>query len=109
MPDAFKREGYTFKEDNSAQIVLAPWERIIFFSGTRLFRRALLCRKANRKKRSPPHKMAELYQVYLVVLNKYEPAHDKTNKMACAPSEDSDQPGHRLRLIRVLAVHSVGS
>ena len=22
-----------------------------------------------------------------------EPPHDKTNKMACAPSEDSDQPG----------------
>ena len=24
----------------------------------------------------------------------YEPPHDKTNKMACAPSEDSDQPRH---------------
>ena len=24
---------------------------------------------------------------------KYKPPHDKTNKMACAPSEDSDQPG----------------
>ena len=24
----------------------------------------------------------------------FEPQHDKTNKMACAPSEDSDQPGH---------------
>ena len=24
----------------------------------------------------------------------YEPSHDKTNKMACSPSEDSDQPGH---------------
>ena len=24
----------------------------------------------------------------------YEPAHDKTNKMACVSSEDSDQPGH---------------
>ena len=24
----------------------------------------------------------------------HEPQHDKTNKMACAPSEDSDQPGH---------------
>ena len=23
-----------------------------------------------------------------------EPPHDKTNKMACAPSKDSDQPGH---------------
>ena len=27
--------------------------------------------------------------------------HDKTNKMACAPSEDSDQPGHPPSLIRV--------
>ena len=26
---------------------------------------------------------------------KIEPSHDKTYKMACAPSEDSDQPGHR--------------
>ena len=25
---------------------------------------------------------------------KYEPPHDKTNKIAYAPSEDSDQPGH---------------
>ena len=29
----------------------------------------------------------------------------KTNKMACAPSEDSDQPGHLPSLIRVFAVH----
>ena len=24
----------------------------------------------------------------------FEPPYDKTNKMSCAPSEDSDQPGH---------------
>ena len=30
--------------------------------------------------------------------------HDKTNKVACAPSEDSDQPGHPPSLIRVFAV-----
>ena len=30
---------------------------------------------------------------------KYEPAHDKTNKMTCAPSEDSDQPRHPPSLI----------
>ena len=30
--------------------------------------------------------------------------HDKTNKMACAPSEDSDQPRHLPSLIRVFAV-----
>ena len=34
----------------------------------------------------------------------FEPLHDKTNKMACAPSEDSDQPGHPPSLIRVFAV-----
>ena len=30
--------------------------------------------------------------------------HDKTNRMACAPSKDSDQPGHLPSLIRVFAV-----
>ena len=35
-------------------------------------------------------------------LYKFELSHDKTNKMACAPSEDSDQPGNPPRLIRVL-------
>ena len=34
----------------------------------------------------------------------YSPAHDKTYKMACAPSEDSDQPGLPPILIRVFAV-----
>ena len=28
----------------------------------------------------------------------YEPPHDKTNKMTCAPNEDSDQPEHPPRL-----------
>ena len=36
--------------------------------------------------------------------NSFESPHDETNKMACAPSEDSDQPGHPPSLIRVLAV-----
>ena len=35
---------------------------------------------------------------------RYEPLHDKTNKMACAPSKDSDQPGHLPSLIRDFAV-----
>ena len=38
------------------------------------------------------------------ILRLFEPPHDKTNKMACAPSEDSDQPGHPPSLIRVFAV-----
>ena len=33
-----------------------------------------------------------------------EPPYDKTNKMACAPGEDSDQPGHPPSLTRVFAV-----
>ena len=33
-----------------------------------------------------------------------EPPYDKTNKMACAPNEDSDQPEHPPSLIRVFAV-----
>ena len=39
----------------------------------------------------------------------FEPRYDKTNKMACAPSEDSDQPGHPPSLIRVFAVRSMDS
>ena len=35
--------------------------------------------------------------------------HDKTNKLTCAPSEDSDQPGHPPSLVRVFAVRSIGS
>ena len=38
-----------------------------------------------------------------------EPPHDKTNKMICAPSEDSDQPGHLPSLIRVFAMRLMGS
>ena len=34
----------------------------------------------------------------------FEQPHDKTNKMACVPSEDSDQPGHPPSLIRAFAV-----
>ena len=40
---------------------------------------------------------------------KREPPHDNTNKLACAPSEDSDQPGHPPSLIRVFTERSMGS
>ena len=39
-----------------------------------------------------------------VVSSPSTPAHDKTNKMTCTSSEDSDQPGHPPSLIRVFAV-----
>ena len=37
-----------------------------------------------------------------------EPPHDKTNKVICAPSEDSDQPKHPPSPIRGFAVRSIG-
>ena len=39
------------------------------------------------------------FQENILFLYIYEPPHDKTDKMTCVPSEDSDQPG----LIRVFA------
>ena len=60
------------------------------------------------------HNLIELYlntavsktptAAYFHHLNKNEPRHDKTIKMACAPSKDSDQPRHPPSLIRVFAV-----
>ena len=44
---------------------------------------------------------------FLIYIN--EPANDKTYKMACVPSVDSDQPGHPPSLFRVFAVRSMGS
>ena len=35
----------------------------------------------------------------------HEPPHDKINKMTCAPSEDSDKPGHPLSLISLRCPH----
>ena len=64
------------------------------------------------------HKNEKMFKLYISWMMKItelqtnminEPPHDKTNKMACAPSKDSDQPGHLPSLIRVFAVHSVGS
>ena len=48
-------------------------------------------------------------RIWLPVVLEKEPAHAKTNKMACAPNEDSNQPGHTPSLIRVFAVRSLGS
>ena len=39
-----------------------------------------------------------------ILKNKFEPAHDKTNQITCAPSEDSDQPGRPPSLIGVFTV-----
>ena len=47
---------------------------------------------------------SEVIRVVHYVKFIFEPAHDKTNKMTCAPSEDSNQPGHPPSLIRVFVV-----
>ena len=39
----------------------------------------------------------------------YEPQHDKTDEVICAPSENSYQPGRPPSLIRVFAVRLMGS
>ena len=49
------------------------------------------------------------YASYDINRERNKPQHDKTNKMTCAPSEDSDQPGHSPSLIRVFAWRSMGS
>ena len=45
-----------------------------------------------------------LVYYYTVSIKTFEPPNDKTNTMACASSEDSDQPGDPPSLIRVFAV-----
>ena len=47
--------------------------------------------------------------MYLPFLKINEPPHNKTNKMTCTPSKDSDQPGHPSSLIKVFAVRSLES
>ena len=47
----------------------------------------------------------KFYYYYTVFIKTFELPHDRTNTMACAPSKDSDHPGHRPSLIRVFTVH----
>ena len=74
-----------------------------------------MCRNANKKSQNfvlVEKRMAEnLLNVSRPLIKQkiIEPVHNKTSKMACAPSEDSDQSGHQPSLIRVLAVCSMGS
>ena len=46
---------------------------------------------------------------FIKVSDVNEPHRDKINKMACAPNEASDQPGHPPSLITVFCVHLIGS
>ena len=63
----------------------------------------LVANPEDRFSRDEAHIMAE--RLRALALKSFEPPHDKTNKMACAPSKNSDQPGQPPSLIRVLAVH----
>ena len=53
-----------------------------------------------------PNKKCKIRRITLYYKNM---SHDMTKPTNCAPSENSDQPGHPPRLIRVFAVRSVGS
>ena len=50
-----------------------------------------------------------LFRLLPNLIGSNRPPHDKTNKMASAPNEASDQPSHPPSLIRVFAVRSKGS
>ena len=67
------------------------------------------CRQNGRQCRPGHTAFSDLSVGNLHYDSRFEPPHDKTNKIACAPSEDSDQPGHPPSLIRVFAVHSMTS
>ena len=49
--------------------------------------------------------LMSIYSAFVLTIDLNEPPHDKTNKMICAPSEDSDKFGHPSSLIIVFAVH----
>ena len=48
-------------------------------------------------------------RIFIHFLDENEPHRDKTNTMVCAPSEDSVQPRLPPSLIRVFAMHLMGS
>ena len=47
----------------------------------------------------PPRNLTAELQAVILKRSIFERPNDKTNKMACVPSEDSDQPGHPPSLI----------
>ena len=52
-----------------------------------------------------PHDLSSQISIESFYRNEFEPAHDKTYKMSCAPGEDSDQPGHAPSLISLRYPH----
>ena len=43
-----------------------------------------------------------------ISMARYEPQHDKTNEISCAPSEDSDHPDRMVRVFAGRKGHFVG-
>ena len=73
-------------------------ERIIHFNFS-----SSVHRKKNWHRRHRRIQFAFKRDVQVLRISNEQP-HDKTNKIASAPSEDSDQPGHPPSLIRIFAV-----
>ena len=48
--------------------------------------------------------ISQVSKFFTFVWYTFEPPHEKTSKMTCAPSEDTGQPGHPPSLIRIFAV-----
>ena len=48
--------------------------------------------------------MPKTHEIVSTGTPEFELPHGKTNKMACAPSEVSDQPGHLPNLVRAFTV-----
>ena len=89
------------------------------FAGRTFILLVLSCRGSYVEVNRPQHCSSSFYCHFIattlaetsvwIASTQYEPPRDKTNKITCAPSEDSDQPGHPPSLIRVFAVRSMGS
>ena len=82
-------------KDYTLKVIISAWTKLIYPVVDKTFRYL-------RKQQCGNHFLFDhkIAWEYLIT----ELPHDKTNKMACAPSEDSDQPGHPPSLIRVFAV-----
>ena len=84
------------------------------FYGSKLINRTFLAYSLHQMMKKPLKQLQHVNKCTLVlskgflrfvtVHNQFEPPRDKTNKMACVPSEDSDQLGHPPSLMRVFAV-----
>ena len=83
-------------EFSRGSLLLTPpfdWLGSLIFTGHKTQIKKKICLKDHK----PHYKKMRWLKIY-------ELPHDKTSKMACVPSEDSDQPGHPPSLIRVFAV-----